>query len=65
MQYYNTKQVAELLGINPAILNLAIWNNRLDPPLKGPSGNFLWTQEDIERASWTLLRKSYQEGENE
>jgi hypothetical protein len=60
MQYYGTRQVAAMLGISPATINQAIWNNRLDPPTKSPSGNFLWTEQDIERASWALLHRVYE-----
>lgn len=32
----------------------ALWDGRLKPPTKAPGGAFLWTHEDIERASWLL-----------
>jgi len=42
------------------MLQKAIWQSRLDPPIKSPSGQFLWRESDIERASWALLHKSYE-----
>ena len=54
MDYRSTREVARLLGVNPSRLARAIWDGRLDPPAKAPGGAFLWTNEDIERASWLL-----------
>lgn len=60
MDFLGTKQVARLLEIQVSRLQQAIWYERLTPPpVKGPGGAFLWTQEDIERASWQLLGKPY------
>lgn len=58
--YYGTKNVAEKLGLKPQTLNMAIWQGRVTPPAKGPAGNFLWTDEDINRASWALLHRAYE-----
>ena len=58
--FYGTKQVAAMLKIRPQTITTAIWNNRIDPPQKSPSGQFLWTLHDVERASWALLHKAYQ-----
>jgi len=52
--YYGTKDVARLLGIRPDALSRAIWIGRIDAPAKSPSGNYLWTTKDIERAAWVL-----------
>lgn len=57
--YYSTRQAASLLGIKPCRLQQAIWQNRINPPAKGPSGQYLWTIKDIDHASWALLKKSY------
>lgn len=56
MHYLSTRQVAKLLDISVSLLTKAVWSSRVDPPQKSPSGNFLWTQEDIERAAWILHR---------
>jgi hypothetical protein len=58
--FYGTKDVARTLGIRPDALTRAIWVGRLDPPTKSPSGSFLWTEQDIERASWVLLHRAYE-----
>ena len=56
-EFKNTRNVAELLGVNPSRLMRAIWERRMDPPAKGPGGAFFWTQADIRRACWCLLRR--------
>ena len=58
-QYYSTRQVAGLLNIKPDTLQKAIWQNRVVPPEKGPGGNYLWEESDIQRASWALLHRSW------
>jgi len=54
MGYRSTREVARMLGVNPSRLARALWDGRLVPPTKAPGGAFLWTDEDIERASWLL-----------
>lgn len=58
MSFLSSRQAAMLLGVNPSRLIRAIWDNRLDPPTKGPGGAFLWTDADLERASWLLRGRS-------
>jgi len=54
-RFYSTREVALLiLQLKPDSLLRAIWQGRIDPPEKGPGGNYLWTVEDAERASWSL-----------
>ena len=60
MKFFSTRQVALILGVKPASLAKAIWDGRLEPPDKGPSGNFLWQLGDIERASWVMRRRSFE-----
>lgn len=55
MDYLSTREVARRLGVSVGLLTRAVWCGRVDPPAKSPSGNFLWTQADVERASWVLL----------
>ena len=55
--YRSTREVARLLRLNPSRLARAVWDGRLHPPEKAPGGAFLWTPEDIERASWLLRRR--------
>ena len=59
-KFYSTRDVAKILGIRPDNLSRIIWLGRLDPPTKSPSGDFLWTERDIERASWVLLHRAYE-----
>lgn len=58
MTYSSTREVAAILKVNPSRLSRAIWDGRLAPPMKGPSGSFLWVETDIQRASWVLRRQS-------
>ena len=50
-----TKEAAAMLGVRPGTLTRAVWEGRIQSPTKGPGGAFLWTDEDVERASWALL----------
>ena len=59
-QFYSTPQVAGLLGIKPDTLQKAIWQGRVKAPMKGPSGQYLWTLQDIEHTSWALLHRAYE-----
>jgi hypothetical protein len=56
-EYRSTREVARLLGVRPSKLARALWDGRLEPPTKAPGGAFLWTDQDIERASWLLRRR--------
>ena len=58
MNYLSTREVARLLGVSVSLLTKAVWDGRVDPPQKSPSGNYLWSEADIERASWALLHRS-------
>lgn len=60
-RFLSTRQVAARLGIRPSVLGAAVWNGRLIPPVKSPDGSFLWTEDDIERASWAILHRPYTE----
>jgi hypothetical protein len=57
MGYRSTREVAKLLGLNPSRLARAIWDGRLTPPARAPAGGFLWTANDVERASWLLRHR--------
>ena len=54
LNYYSTRQAAQLLGIKPDILQKSIWLGKVSPPIKSPSNSFLWTMADIEKAAWAL-----------
>ena len=59
MKIFSTRQVAVLLEVKPASLAKAVWDGRIDPPAKGPSGNYLWRLNDIEKASWVMRRRAF------
>jgi len=54
MVYYSTRDVAKFLKIKPDRLQKAIWLVMIDCPQRSPSGTFLWTLKDIEKAAWAL-----------
>ena len=54
MQIRSTREVAALFKCTPGNLIRAIYENRLDPPQRGPGGCYLWQRDDIIRASWQL-----------
>jgi hypothetical protein len=60
MSIFSTRQTARVLGITTTRLAKAVWDGRVAPPEKGPSGNFLWTPKDIDRASWIILRRPFE-----
>lgn len=67
MSLKKTCEVVELLGVKGPRLRDAIQNQRIAPPPgKDPSGHFVWTDADIERAriaiSTDLRRRSSREG---
>lgn len=57
MSLWSTRQVADLLSISTSALAKACYDGRVTPPERGPSGSFLWTEKDIERASWHFRHK--------
>ena len=60
MDYSSTPQAARRLGVSVSMLAKAVWDGRVEAPAKSPSGNYLWTLRDIERASWALLQRAYE-----
>jgi len=60
MDYLSTRQVARLLHVSVSLLTKAVWDGRVNAPLKSPSGNFLWTHDDVEHASWVLLHRPFE-----
>jgi hypothetical protein len=60
MTTYSTKQVAKILGVRPDKLSRAVWIGQIDTPEKSPSGDYLWSELNIQRASWVLLHRAYE-----
>jgi hypothetical protein len=56
-----TRQAAAILGVRPGTLTRAVWEGRLAPPVKGPGGAYVWTDADLRRAAWVLLRRDLDE----
>ncbi|MHC4637811.1 MAG: hypothetical protein ACYTBP_04105 [Planctomycetota bacterium] len=64
MCFYSTRQAAKLLKVQPYILQQAIWNGRMNAPEKGPAGAYLWTEKDLNHASWVLFHREFRGPEN-
>jgi hypothetical protein len=52
-----TKEAARILGVRPGTLLKSIWESRLPEPIRGPGKAFIWSNDDLRRASWLLRRK--------
>ncbi|MGA2091849.1 MAG: hypothetical protein ABSH16_00380 [Sedimentisphaerales bacterium] len=50
--YWSSQNLKEMLGV--LLLRLVAGHS------ESPAGNFLWTQEDINKASWVICRKAYE-----
>jgi len=59
MSLMGTKAAAQLLGVRPGTLTRAVWEDRLQAPAKAPGGAFVWTVEDLRRASLALLHRPF------
>ncbi|MFC1633649.1 hypothetical protein ACFL5Z_02300 [Planctomycetota bacterium] len=57
--YRGTREVSALIKVKPGTIIRAIWDGRLHPPEKGPGSAFLWTEDDINRASKVLVGRPY------
>ena len=56
-----TKQAAAILGVRPGTLTRAVWDGRVQQPTRGPGGAFVWTDVDLRRAAWALLKRDLYE----
>lgn len=65
MTFRNTRQAAEMIGVKPGTLNMALWGGRVAAPQRGPGGCYLWTVEDIEKAARVMRQMSLAEIEAE
>lgn len=61
MPTVGTKEAASILGVPPSRLARAVYEGRIKPePAKrpgGPHGIFVWSREDLRRASLVLLKR--------
>jgi DNA-binding transcriptional MerR regulator len=57
MRFSKTKAVADLLGITYHRLFELIRSNKITPPQKDSSGDYVWTEQDIERARQALAAR--------
>ncbi len=63
----NTREVVRRLGTTADILRRLIYTDKLAPPTITPSGDYLWSDADVERARAALKvhlrRKGQRAGE--
>ena len=57
-KFLSTRKVAALLKVRPDALSRMIWVGKIDPPEKSPSGDYLWSEKDLERACWKIHHRS-------
>jgi DNA-binding transcriptional MerR regulator len=57
MAFFKTKAVADLLGITYHRLFELIRSNKIPSPQKDSSGDYVWTEQDIERARHALAAR--------
>lgn len=57
MNAVGTKMAARILGVPIHRLQQAAWLEKFPPPAK-MNGGFIWTLEDLQRASWILLGRA-------
>jgi predicted site-specific integrase-resolvase len=57
MTVLKSRAVAERLGVPYYVLFNLLRNGRLSPPSKDSSGDYVWTEEDVERARAALLAR--------
>ena len=57
MGFYKTKAVADLIGITYHRLFELIRSNKIPPPQKDSSGDYIWCEQDIERARQALAAR--------
>ena len=58
MEFVGTRQAAKRLRVNPAALSKAVWEGRVEEPLRGPGNVRLWSEEDLQKAAWAMCGKS-------
>jgi hypothetical protein len=62
MKLLGTRQVAALLGVNPKLIQSAVWDGRIPQPERVPGGAYVWTPADIDRAARCFRVKLPAEG---
>jgi hypothetical protein len=62
MSYKTTKMAAKVLGLTIGQMQRAMWLERFELPQK-VGNSYLWTDEDINRASMAILGKPYEPAE--
>lgn len=53
-----TKEVAEMLGITTQALVKAMFDGRFPKPKNKVGRSFVWTPEEVEKASWVINKRS-------
>jgi hypothetical protein len=65
MPFLKTPAAADLLGVGSWRLIGLLRSKRLAPPQKDSSGDYLWTNEDLERARQALASRRLNNGQSQ
>jgi hypothetical protein len=57
MSFLKTRSVCERLNVPYYVLFNLLRNGRLAPPAKDASGDYCWSEEDVERARLALVAR--------
>ena len=58
LQTYATKQVAEILDVAYTTVTQALFDGKITNPKNKVGRSWVWSAEEVERASWALNRRS-------
>ena len=61
MKTVSTKELANMLKIRPGAIHSALYNNRFKQPTKDASGDYRWSEKDVETVCKVMTGKSYQQ----
>jgi hypothetical protein len=61
MKTVTTKQLAKLLGVRPGAVHSAIYNGRIKPPAINKSGEYHWSEKDVQAVSLIMTGKPFNE----
>ena len=62
MPYFKTPVVASQLNVPDHRLHYLLRGNKIAPPQKDSSGDYVWTPEDVERARHALAARRPRQG---
>ena len=55
--YYSTRQVADILKVKVSWIDQNVYRRRIPAPERSPSGSYMWSTRDIQRAAELLSKR--------